>query len=77
MNTLGNAVNMQKNRQNEPGFHHPHCPDLHRPKIQKHVTQQNYPEFRMHCKDQDVETHYQVTVSESFPVPFLQLSRSL
>lgn len=41
------------------------------------VTQKNSPEFRMHFKDEDVEIHYQVTVSESLPIPFLQCRGSL
>lgn len=42
------------------------------------VTQKNCPEFRMHCKSQDVELHYQVIVSDQFfSVPFLQLRASL
>lgn len=36
---------------------------------------QNYPEFRMHSISQDVEICYQVTISVSLPVPFLQLSK--
>lgn len=46
-------------------------------KYKNTVTQENYPEFRMHSKGQDVEIHDQVTVSESFPVPFLQHRGSL
>lgn len=77
MNTLGTTVNMWKYRQNEPGFIILLVHVFTVLKYTTTVTQRNYLEVRMHCKGQDGEIHYQVTVPESFPVTFLQRRGSL